>query len=142
MNILFLLKKSKIAIKYIKYNYWYFISFFIFFIFLNPRSLKKKYFLKEAGRFEMKNCLKIVFLSEVIHHHTVFFWCLSKSLFSIFQFPLHMNFQRNIFDIFFKPLSISEFAGSKNICMSIQKKCINRYCTGREGGQSQGGMSN
>ena len=59
--IFFLLKKSKIAIKHINYNYWYFISFFIFFVFLTPGSFFFKRFLKRSGTFWneklYKNCL-------------------------------------------------------------------------------------
>ena len=52
----------------------------------------------------------------------VSFFCLSKSVFSSFKFPLCMNFFKGTFlNFFLKPYSMSEFAGFKNTDMSICK---------------------
>ena len=63
------------------------------------------YLFKGAGRFEMNNCIKIVFFSKPM---TLFFWCISKSVF------------------LFSAVSMSEFAGFKNIiCLYMNdKKCM------------------
>ena len=63
-------------------------------------------------------------------------WCLSKSVFSSFKFPLYLDFFRGYF-LFKNTFSMSEFAGFKNIWMSIVyklKRCINRYCSANSKG--------
>ena len=70
----------------------------------------------------MKNCIKfVVFLSEVIHPYGRAILVPYKKC--LFQFPFFAVciwfFSGDIFELFLKPFSMSEFAGFKNIYIYV-----------------------
>ena len=98
----------------------------------------------------MKNCIFFSFFSftsEFIHPSgPIILVPIKKCLFQLVQFPVYMIFfQGTLFNFFYKPFSMSEFAGFKTF-VSIRKNKLasNRFCSANwceGGGQGLGGMS-